>query len=120
MVPLWQHSGNKYPNHRKFEDALSDASNTFDGISDLNFDYNSNYAQMLRPAFRVIFWAQIGTLTLESIILKALLRFLPLEYSDRVVYNPDNEEKRASRSWNPEIYAPEMKNDLFEINMNVF
>ena len=55
VVPLWQHSGNKYPNLRKFEDALSDASSSFDGIPDLNFDYNSNYAQMLRPVFKLNF-----------------------------------------------------------------
>ena len=36
------------PNHRKFEDALSDASNAFSDVSDVYFDYNSNYAQMLR------------------------------------------------------------------------
>lgn len=59
VVPLWQHSGNKYPNLRKFEDALSDASSSFDGIPDLNFDYNSNYAQMLRPVFKLNFWSHI-------------------------------------------------------------
>ena len=54
------------PNHRKFEDVLSDASNDLTDVSDIYFDYNSNYAQMLRLVFifhfiAVVHWAKYWT-----------------------------------------------------------